>query len=50
VRRQLQPEGGRRNEERKSNKFTLALRFFLAMSVGVVFSALLGIYMAFKYN
>lgn len=46
-----QPEGGPRNEERRSNRFTLALKcFFLATAVGLVFSTLLGIYMAFKYN
>ncbi len=51
ARRSPQPDGGGRNEERESNKFTLALKcFFLAMAVGLVFSTLLGIYMAFKYN
>jgi hypothetical protein len=50
-RRPPQPEGGRRNEEGGANKLTLALKcFFLAMAVGLVFSTLLGIYMAFKYN
>ena len=39
------------NEEHVTNKPTLALKcFFLAMAVGLVFSTLLGIYMAFKYN
>jgi hypothetical protein len=46
-----QPEGGRRNEERGPNKLTLALKwFFLATAVGLIFSTLLGIYMAFKFN
>jgi len=49
--RPRQPEGGRRNEERGANKLTLALKwFFLATAVGLVFSTLLGIYMAFKYS
>ena len=51
ARRPPQRDGSRRNEERESNKFTLALKcFFLAMAVGLVFSTVLGIYMAFKYN
>lgn len=38
-------------EDRRENKFTLALKwFFLAMSIGLVFTTLLGIYMAFKFN
>jgi len=46
-----QPEGARRNEERGTNKLTLALKwFFLATAVGLIFSTLLGIYMAFKFN
>jgi hypothetical protein len=45
------PQGGRANEERKSSKLTLALKwFFLATAVGLIFSTLLGIYMAFKFN
>ncbi len=40
-----------RNQDRRENKFTLALKwFFLATSVGLVFTTLLGIYMAFKFN
>jgi hypothetical protein len=51
ARRSPQPEGGRRNEERGTNNLTLALKlFFLSTAVGLVFSTLLGIYMAFKYN
>jgi len=52
VRRSPQPpEGGRRNEEQGQNRFTLALKcFFLATAAGLVFSTLLGLYMAFKYN
>ena len=46
-----QPEGGSRNKERGPSKLTLALKwFFLAMAVGLIFSTLLGIYMAFKFN
>jgi hypothetical protein len=46
-----QPEGGRRNEEGGPNKLTLALKwFFLATAVGLIFSTILGIYMAFKFN
>lgn len=48
---QQPPQGGLPNEERKSSKPTLALKwFFLAMAVGLIFSTLLGIYMAFKFN
>ena len=51
ARRSPQAAGGRRNEERGPNKLTLVLKlFFLATAVGLVFSTLLGIYMAFKYN
>ena len=51
ARRPVRPEVGRQNEEHVTNKPTLALKcFFLAMAVGLVFSTLLGIYMAFKYN
>ncbi len=51
IRLAQQPPGGRRNEARKSNSFTLALKcFFLAAAVGLIFSTLLGIYMAFKFN
>jgi hypothetical protein len=46
-----QSENGRRNAERGPNKLTLALKwFFLATAVGLIFSTLLGIYMAFKFN
>jgi len=46
-----QREGGRRNEDRGPNKLTFTLKwFFLAMAVGLIFSTLLGIYMAFKFN
>jgi hypothetical protein len=39
------------NEDRGSNKLTLALKcFFLATAVGLIFSTLLGIFMAFQYN
>lgn len=45
------PQGGRPNEGRKSSKLTLTLKwFFLATAVGLIFSTLLGIYMAFKFN
>lgn len=45
------PEGGPPNEERGANKFTLALKcFFLTTAVGLIFSTLLGIYMALKFN
>ena len=51
ARRPVHPGGGGQSEERGTNKLTLALKcFFLAMAVGLVFSTLLGIYMAFKYN
>ena len=41
----------RANEGRRTNKFTLALKwFFLATSLGLVFTTILGIYMAFKFN
>jgi hypothetical protein len=44
-------EGGPLNEEHGPNKLSLALKcFFLATAVGLVFSTLLGIYMAFKFN
>ena len=46
-----QGENRRRNEGRRENKFTAALKwFFLASSIGLVFTTLLGIYMAFKFN
>src|ERR1700760_2588332 len=46
-----QSDGGRRNGERGPNKLTLALKwFFLATAGGLIFSTLLGIYMAFKFN
>ena len=49
--RRLRPDGGHRNQEQRSNKFTLALKwFFLATAVGLAFSTLLGVYMAFKFN
>jgi hypothetical protein len=45
------PEGGQQNHERETHKFTLALKwFFLATTVGLTFSSVLGIYMAFKFN
>ncbi|HXN49617.1 MAG TPA: hypothetical protein VN893_23400 [Bryobacteraceae bacterium] len=51
ARRPPRPEAGRRSGERGANKFTLALKwFFLAMAVGLIFSTLLGILMAFQYN
>lgn len=51
ARRAQPPEGGRRNQQRVSNPFTLALKwFFLATAVGLIFSTLLGVYMAFKFN
>lgn len=44
-------EDGRRPEERKANKPTLVLKWFLlATAVGLICSTLLGIYMAFKFN
>jgi hypothetical protein len=46
-----QGEGRRRNEGRRESKFTVALKwFFLAVSIGLVFTTVLGIYMAFKFN
>jgi hypothetical protein len=42
-----------RSEARRLHEsgFTLALKwFFLATSIGLVFTTVLGIYMAFKYN
>jgi hypothetical protein len=46
-----QPGAGRRNEERHSSNYTVALKwFFLATAAGLIFSTLLGIYMAFKFN
>ena len=40
-------EGGRRRQ----SPFTFALKwFFLATSLGLVFTTVLGIYMAFKFN
>ena len=48
---QQPPQGGRPNEGRKSNKLTLALKwFFLATALGLTFSTFLGIYMAFRFN
>ncbi len=45
------PKDGRGNEERGSNKVSLALKwFFLATALGLVSSTLLGIYMAFTFN
>ncbi|HWE86860.1 MAG TPA: hypothetical protein VG267_18085 [Terracidiphilus sp.] len=44
-------QGPPRNKQRGQSKSTLALKcFFLAMAVSLIFSTLLGIYMAFKYN
>lgn len=46
-----QGDGPRRNEGRQQSRFTLALKwFFLAASMGLVFTTALGIYMAFKFN
>jgi len=46
-----QGEEHRENEGRRENKFTDALKwFFLATSIGLVFTTALGIYMAFKFN
>jgi hypothetical protein len=46
-----QGENGPRREERGESKYTLALKwFFLASSLGLIFSTFLGIYMAFKFN
>lgn len=46
-----QGEGRRPNESRQESKFTLALKvFFLGTSLGLIFTTLLGIYMAFKFN
>lgn len=51
ARRSPQLEGGRREERRRTNVFTLALKwFFLAAAVGLTFSTLLGIFMAFQFN
>jgi hypothetical protein len=47
------PQGAERrdNEGRRESKSTLALKwFFLATSIGLALSTLLGIYMAFKFN
>jgi hypothetical protein len=44
-------EGGRRAEKRRNSPFTIALKwFFLATAFGLVFTTVLGIYMAFKFN
>ena len=40
-----------RNEIQRQSGFTVALKwFFLATSLGLVFTTLLGVYMAFKFN
>ena len=45
------PREPRGEEEHHEGKATLILKwFFLAMSIGLVTSTLLGLYMAFKYN
>jgi hypothetical protein len=51
--RESRPAGNepRGEEEHHEGKATLILKwFFMAMSIGLVASTLLGIYMAFKYN
>lgn len=46
-----QIEGRRPNEGRRESKSTFALKlFFLGTSIGLVFTTLLGIYMAFNFN
>ena len=46
-----QAQNRHRDEGRRDSLSTLALRcFFLATSIGLVFTTLLGIYMAFKFN
>ncbi len=46
-----QGEGRRPNAGRQESKFTFALKvFFLGTSLGLIFTTLLGIYMAFKFN
>ncbi len=46
--RQRKPQGG---EEHKESKATFVLKcFFLTMSIGLIATTLLGVYMAFKYN
>ena len=46
-----QGEGRRPNEGRRESTFTFALKvFFLGTSLGLIFTTLLGIYMAFTYN
>jgi hypothetical protein len=46
-----QDEDRRRNEGRRESKSTFALKwFFLVMSIGLVLTTVLGIYMAFKFN
>jgi hypothetical protein len=48
---QQAPEGARRPEKRRNSPFTIVLKwFFLAASAGLVFTTVLGIYMAFKFN
>lgn len=45
------PAGQRRGEERHEGKATLFLKwYFFGMSIGLITTTLLGIYMAFKYN
>jgi hypothetical protein len=45
------PAERRRDGKRPESKFTPALKwFFLATSIGLVFTTLLGVYMAFKFN
>ena len=44
-------EGEHEDEDRGESKSTLVLKwFFLAMSIGLMFTTFLGIYMAFKFN
>lgn len=45
------PQGEPRKEGRKDSTATVVLKwFFLASSIGLVLSTILGIYMAFKFN
>jgi hypothetical protein len=48
---QKPPQFERPREEHRESLFTTALKwFFLATSLGLTFTTVLGIYMAFKYN
>ncbi len=51
ARRPAEVRGREAAEPRRQNKFTFALKwFFLTTAIGLVFTTVLGIYMAFKFN